>query len=59
MRDKHTAPRPESSRPDKDDEQVDRSLIEWMLSLTPRQRLDVLEGHRRLIRTLRRDPVRP
>jgi hypothetical protein len=38
---------------------VDRSLIAWMLGLTPRQRLEVLEGHRRLVRALRRDRVHP
>jgi hypothetical protein len=34
---------------------VDRSLIRWTLSLSPRQRLEVLEEHLRGIRALRRD----
>jgi hypothetical protein len=38
------------------DDGIDRSLIEWMLRLTPRQRLEVLERQRRLVRALRRDP---
>jgi hypothetical protein len=36
-----------------DDDGVDRTLIRWMLSLTPRERLKVLEDHNRsLLRIL-------
>ena len=37
---------------------VDRSLIEWMLDLSPRERLAVLEQNRRMILALRREPSR-
>jgi hypothetical protein len=37
---------------------VDRSLIEWMLDLTPSERLAVLEQNRRMILALRRDHAR-
>ncbi len=36
-------------------EGVDRSLVRWTLSLSPRQRLQVLEEHLRGVRALRRD----
>lgn len=39
-----------------DSEGVDRSLIRWMLRLTPRQRLDHLQGMIDLARLARRGP---
>jgi hypothetical protein len=42
-----------------DEDGVDRTLIRWMLSLTPRDRLRVLEGHNRsLMRVLNGLPHR-
>jgi hypothetical protein len=35
---------------------IDESLIEWMLSLSPRQRLEVLERQRKIVRARRRAP---
>jgi len=35
---------------------IDVSLVEWMLSLSPRQRLEVLERQRKVVRALRRGP---
>jgi hypothetical protein len=40
---------------DRSPDGVDRSLIRWTLSLSPRQRLQVLDEHLRTIRALRRD----
>jgi hypothetical protein len=37
------APKPESAEPE--DDGVDVTLIRWMLSLTPTQRLEVLQRH--------------
>ncbi len=48
--------RPEASatgRPTHSPEGVDLTLIRWMLSLTPAQRLDVLEQHLNAIASLR------
>ena len=45
--------RPPSSGPDDDDDGVDATLIRWMLSLTPAERLRVLERHVNAIHRLR------
>lgn len=38
-------PRARAAEPTHSDDGVDLTLIRWMLSLTPAQRLDVLEDH--------------
>ncbi len=44
----HSAPAPEYS-----EDGVDLSLIRWMLSLTPAERLDILDQHREDILAIR------
>ena len=38
-------PEPEERLTDYSEDGVDLTLIRWMLSLTPAERLDVLQGH--------------
>ena len=38
-------PKPHAEEPTHSENGVDLTLIRWMLSLTPAQRLDVLEDH--------------
>ena len=38
-------PQPDEKLTDYSEEGVDLTLIRWMLSLTPAERLDVLQGH--------------
>jgi hypothetical protein len=42
---------------DRNDDGVDVSLIRWMLSLTPSERLDVLQGFADSVAELRADPL--
>lgn len=41
-----------------DENGVDRSLIRWMLSLTPDERLEYAESSLKLVESVRRDPAR-
>ncbi len=45
---------PERPAPSVDDDGVDVTLIRWMLSLTPRQRLQALQTHVRSLERLKR-----
>jgi hypothetical protein len=49
-----TEPEP-PAEPDVSAEGVDRTLIRWMLGLTPEQRLDALQGFVDSVRELRGD----
>jgi hypothetical protein len=42
-----------SDRPSHSEDGIDLTLIRWMLSLTPRQRLEVLQQHNLAIARLR------
>lgn len=44
---------PASSRPTHSEDGVDLTLIRWMLSRTPLERLQVLQGFIRMVRKLR------
>ncbi|MGD2062996.1 MAG: hypothetical protein PVF51_05365 [Nitrospirota bacterium] len=53
------APSVDGDSPPRSQLEVDRSLIRWMLSLTPTARLQVLQKNVRLIARLRRARERP
>ena len=53
------APSPDDDNPRRSQSEVDRSLIRWMLSLTPTVRLQVLQKNVRAIARLRRARERP
>ncbi len=44
---------PGAELPDYSDDGVDLTLIRWMLSLTPAERLEVLQGHVNSVQKLR------
>lgn len=48
----------EEASPTYDENGVDRSLIRWMLTLTPDERLAYLESSLRLVESVRREPAR-
>ena len=55
------APEPpidEASEPIYDENGVDRSLVRWMLDLTPDERLDYAESSLKLAESVRREPAR-
>ena len=48
---------PPPEEPARSEDGVDLTLIRWMLSLTPAQRLDVLQSHQQALESLRKsDP---
>lgn len=49
--------RPGPSEPTHSPDGVDQTLIRWMLSLTPAERLRVLQDHVNAVLRLRRDPT--
>jgi hypothetical protein len=50
---------PVAEQPTHSEDGVDLTLIRWMLSLTPAERLQVLQNHVRSVLRLRRDFPRP
>jgi hypothetical protein len=48
----------EASEPTYDENGVDRSLVRWMLSLTPDERIDYAESSLKLAESVRREPAR-
>jgi hypothetical protein len=48
----------EEATPTYDENGVDRSLVRWMLSLTPDERLEYAESSLKLAESVRREPTR-
>ncbi|MGC4090599.1 MAG: hypothetical protein QM756_22555 [Polyangiaceae bacterium] len=48
----------EEASPAYDENGVDRSLVRWMLSLTPDERLEYAESSLKLVESVRREPAR-
>jgi hypothetical protein len=46
---------PEAPEPERSEDGVDVTLIDWMLSLTPNERLDALEGMLELAASVREE----
>ncbi|MCB1052100.1 MAG: hypothetical protein H6510_14610 [Acidobacteria bacterium] len=42
-----------NSPPDHEDDGVDITLIQWMLTLSPQQRLELLKSHNQAVQQLR------
>jgi len=48
----------EASGPTYDENGVDRSLVRWMLTLTPDERIEYAESSLKLAESVRREPAR-